>query len=185
MNILIISGHPDLSTSVANQTILAELEKAFPEAEIRKLDQLYPDAVIDVEAEQTSLLAADLIVWQFPLWWYSLPWLMKKWLDEVFLHGFSHGSTAKLGGKKLLVSFTTGAPAEAYTGGEGSIGDIQKMLEMFPATTNLCGLDYQGALYIHGVSYATRDDEAKIEAQKQASREYAEKLIARIRETTR
>ena len=99
MKTLIISGHPDLSTSVANQTILEELEKALPDAEIRKLDQLYPDAVIDVEAEQKALLEADLIVWQFPFWWYSLPWLMKKWLDEVFLHGFSHGSTAKLGGK--------------------------------------------------------------------------------------
>ena len=108
MKTLIISGHPDLSTSVANQTILDELEKAFPDAEIRKLDQLYPTANIDVDAEQKALLEADLIVWQFPFWWYSLPWLMKKWLDEVFLHGFAHGSTGKLGGKKLLVSFTTG-----------------------------------------------------------------------------
>ena len=46
MKTLIISGHPDLSTSVANQTILEELEKALPDAEIRKLDQLYPDAEI-------------------------------------------------------------------------------------------------------------------------------------------
>lgn len=29
MKTLIISGHPDLSTSVANQTILEELEKPF------------------------------------------------------------------------------------------------------------------------------------------------------------
>ena len=184
MKTLIISGHPDLSTSVANKAILDELEKAFPDAEIRKLDQLYPTANIDVDADQKALLEADLIVWQFPFWWYSLPWLMKKWLDEVFLHGFSHGSKAKLGGKKLLVSFTTGAPAEAYTGGEGSIGDINKMLEMFPATANLCGLDYQGALYVHGVGYTTRDDEKAIEAQKQAAREYAEKLIGRIQEIT-
>lgn len=26
----------------------------------------------------------------------SLPAIMKKWLDEVFTHGFAHGSTAKL-----------------------------------------------------------------------------------------
>ena len=77
MKTLIISGHSDLSTSVANKVILDELEKALPDAEIRKLNQLYPTANIDVEAEQKSLLAADLIVWQFPFWWYSLPWLMK------------------------------------------------------------------------------------------------------------
>lgn len=184
MKTLIISGHPDLSTSVANKAILEELEKAFPDAEIRKLDQLYPTANIDVDAEQKALLEANLIVWQFPFWWYSLPWLMKKWLDEVFLHGFAHGSTGKLGGKKLLVSFTTGAPAEAYTGGEGSIGDINKMLEMFPATAILCGLDYQGAFYIHGVGYTTRDDEQVIEGQRQVAREYAAKLIARIQDIT-
>lgn len=51
MKTLIISGHPDLSTSVANKVILDELEKALPGAEIRKLDQLYPTANIDVEAE--------------------------------------------------------------------------------------------------------------------------------------
>lgn len=40
---------------------------------------------------------------------------MKQWLDEVFVHGFAHGSTAKLGGKKLILSFTTGAPQALYT----------------------------------------------------------------------
>lgn len=183
MKTLILSGHPDLSTSVANKVILDELEKALPDAEIRKLDQLYPTANIDVEAEQKALLAADLIVWQFPFWWYSLPWLMKKWLDEVFLHGFLMDLRQNLAGRNCLFLSRRG-PAEAYTGGEGAIGDIQKMLEMFPATANLCGLDYQGALYVHGVGYTTRDDEKAIEAQKQAAREYAEKLIARIQEIT-
>ena len=182
MKTLIIAGHPDLSSSVANATILGELEKALPESEIRKLGELYPDGNIDIEAEQKALLEADLIVWQFPFWWYSMPWLMKKWLDEVFVHGFAHGSQGKLGGKKLLVSFTTGAPAAAYTGGEGALGDISKMLDAFSATAALCKLDYQGALYIHGVSYASREDAEKIEAQKAAAREYAAKLIARIRE---
>nr|WP_298049618.1 hypothetical protein [uncultured Cardiobacterium sp.] len=37
-NVLIISGHPDLSTSVANATILDEVAKALPDAEIRRLD---------------------------------------------------------------------------------------------------------------------------------------------------
>lgn len=114
MKTLIISGHPDLSTSVANKAILDELEKAFPDAEIRKLDQLYPTANIDVDAEQKALLEADLIVWQFPFWWYSLPWLMKKWLDEVFLHGFAHGSTGKLGGKNCLYLLRQGTGRSLY-----------------------------------------------------------------------
>lgn len=29
---------------------------------------------------------------------------MKQWLDEVFVHGFAHGSTAKQAGKKPILS---------------------------------------------------------------------------------
>ena len=180
--IVIISGHPDLKTSVANAAIIEELEKRLPEAEIRKLDELYPAYRINVEAEQEALLRADLIVWQFPFFWYSLPALMKKWLDEVFLHGFAHGSKGKLGGKKFLVSFTAGAPAVAYTGEEGSIADITHLTEAFEATAKLCKLDYQGCLYLTGVSYTGRADAAAIEAQKAEARAYAQTVIDRIKE---
>lgn len=98
-NILIVSGHPELTHSVANATILDEVATALPDAEIRRLDWLYPDGRFNIAAEQESLLRADVIVWQFPFSWYGLPGLMKQWLDEVFVHGFAHGSTAKLGGK--------------------------------------------------------------------------------------
>ena len=98
-HILIVSGHPDLNHSIANATILDEVATALPDAEIRRLDRLYPDGKFNISAEQESLLKADVIVWQFPFSWYGLPGLMKQWLDEVFVHGFAHGSTAKLGGK--------------------------------------------------------------------------------------
>lgn len=55
-NVLIISGHTDLAASVANKTILETLNERLPEAEIVKLDELYPDFKIDVEAEQQKLL---------------------------------------------------------------------------------------------------------------------------------
>lgn len=116
-NILIISGHPDLQQSVANKTIIGTLEKSLPQAEIHRLDILYPDYRFDIAAEQDSLLKADIIVWQFPFSWYSIPGVMKLWLDKVFLHGFAHGAQGKLGGKKLLLSFTTGAPESVYQKG--------------------------------------------------------------------
>ena len=37
-NVLIISGHTDLATSVANKTILETLANRLPKAEIVKLD---------------------------------------------------------------------------------------------------------------------------------------------------
>ena len=54
-NVLIISGHPDLAGSVANRAILDEFKTALPQAEIRRLDELYPDFQIDVAAEQQAV----------------------------------------------------------------------------------------------------------------------------------
>ena len=64
--VLVISGHTDLATSVANKTILDTIGQYLPETEIVKLDTLYPDFKIDVDAEQQRLLKADIIVLQFP-----------------------------------------------------------------------------------------------------------------------
>ena len=50
--ILIISGHTDLSQSVINKQILENLSSKLPKAEIIKLDQLYPDFKIDTKKEQ-------------------------------------------------------------------------------------------------------------------------------------
>ena len=105
-NVLIISGHTDLAASVANKTILETLNERLPEAEIVKLDELYPDFKIDVEAEQQKLLRADIIVLQFPLFWYSAPSILERWMEETFRHGFSHGSTGdKLKGKETRSFF--------------------------------------------------------------------------------
>lgn len=71
-HILIVSGHPDLNHSIANATILDKVATALPDAEIRRLDRLYPHGNINISAEQESLLRADVIVWQFPFSWYGL-----------------------------------------------------------------------------------------------------------------
>ena len=181
MKILLIVGHPNLEQSVANAVIVEELSKAFPNMQIRKLCEIAPDGKFDIAKEQGALLDADAIIWQFPYHWYSLPWLMKKWLDEVFVHGFAHGSKGKLGGKKFMVSFTTGAPEVAYTGGSGAIGDISKMVEIFAGVANLCKLDYIGAMWLNGVSYIGRDDPVAIASQQDKARDYAKSLIEKIK----
>ena len=182
MKTLLVAGHPDLSQSVANATILEEIASALPDITVRKLCEAAPDGAFDVAEEQTALAEADLIVWQFPFHWYAMPWFMKKWLDEVFVYGFAHGPGAKLAGKKLLVSFTTGAPAAAYTGQEGSVADIRELVSGFPAIATVCGLDYLGPIWLNGVSYAARDDAEAVARQQSLAREYAARLIARIRE---
>ena len=104
-NVLIVSGHPRLGDdSLANKTIVEELTSLIPGAVVDQLDDLYPDYRIDVAAEQAKLAAADVIVLQYPLWWYGWPSLLQKWVEDVFVRGFSHGSTGTaLAGKKLVV----------------------------------------------------------------------------------
>lgn len=179
-NVLIISGHPDLSASVANAAILDEVSRALPEAEIRRLDALYPDYRFDIAGEQQALLKADIIVWQFPFSWYSVPGLMKLWIDEVFLHGFAHGSQGQLGGKQLLLSFTTGAPQEAYRREGLFQHPIEDYLAQFTTTALLCNLQLQTPIYTSGVSYSGRDDDNKLAAQIATAREHAARLIAAI-----
>ncbi|MBU9856506.1 NAD(P)H-dependent oxidoreductase [Rahnella bonaserana] len=181
-NVLIISGHPNINESIGNATILGEVATALPEAEIRFLDALYPDYHINVAQEQQALLNADVIVWQFPFSWYSVPGLMKLWIDQVFVHGFAHGSAAKLGGKKLIISFTAGAPEGLYSA-EGLFGhDIQQYLTQFETTALLCNLDLQDPVYTFGMSYAGRD-EAKVLEQKTLAKVHAARLITAIKQT--
>lgn len=150
-DILIISGHTDLAASVANRTILETLGERLPEAEIVKLDELYPDFKIDVENEQRRLLRADIIVLQFPVFWYSVPSILERWMEETFRHGFSHGSTGdKLKGKKLVLSFTTGAPEEMYSH-DGPMGyTIDEFLPCYKATCRLTQMEYCGYVYTGG-----------------------------------
>ena len=175
-NIIVISGHTDLATSVANKTILDTLAQELPDAGIVKLDSLYPDFNIDVEAEQQRLLSADIIVFEFPIFWYSWPSMLHRYVEEVFQHGFSHGTTGdKLKGKKLVLSFTTGAPAEAYTHDAMGLTGDDPLLPA-KATCRLTQMQFAGEVHTCGVSYGNRTDEAKIREQEEVCRRHARRL---------
>ena len=176
-NVLIISGHPDLKNSTANAAILAELAQKLPSAEIRKLDELYPDYQFDVAAEQAALAKADVIIFQFPMHWYSVPGILKLYIDKIFLHGWAYGSKGKtLVGKKLIVSLTTGAPEKLYKKDADfhhEPPEFNYFLEQFAQLCNMtCApLIYScGMMYVPGVSlYSAKAeviDKAKAQAQK-------------------
>lgn len=177
-NILVVSGHTDLTTSVANRTILEALQARLVDAEIVKLDALYPDFKIDVKAEQARLLRADVIVLQFPVFWYSAPSILQRWMEETFQHGFSHGRTGdKLKGKKFVLSFTTGASESMYRH-DGPMGyTIEEFLPCFKATCRLCQMEFAGYVYMGGVSYGNRTMPKLIQAQKAVSVRHAERVV--------
>jgi len=99
---------------------------------------LVDDGGDDVEAEQTKLCRADLLVLQFPLWWYGMPAILKGWVDRVFQAGFafdvidpSTGRSRKYGdgglvGRRALAVVTAGdRPGSLEPRGiSGSIEDV-------------------------------------------------------------
>ena len=89
--VVVISGHPNLDSSYTNKVILQQLTQDIESIDIRRLDALYADYQIDVEAEQKALLDAQVVILQFPFYWYSVPALMKKWIDDVFSFNFAYG----------------------------------------------------------------------------------------------
>ena len=180
-NVLIVSGHPNLDESFANKIILDELQVRLPQADFAFLDQLYPNFQINVATEQRRLVKADIIVLQFPFFWYGIPSLMKKWVEDVFVHGFSHGSTGnKLHGKKLILSFTSGATEEMYRHGGLQNYPIEEFMPPFIQLANLCGLEWQGYVYSGDLSYASRHDEKKLQDMRSRALEHAGKLVNRL-----
>ena len=180
-NILVISAHQNLEHSVSNRLILEELEKHFGgKVTVRRLTELYPSFNVDVAAEQAALVAADIVLLQYPTYWFNTPAILKKWLDDVWTYGFAYGTGGdKLRGKKLFVSTTTGSPAEVYDGKTAPvIADLVKPVEV---SALYSGFDWQGVEPLYGQLYIPGvNSEADLARVQQKAREHAAKLIAKI-----
>jgi NAD(P)H dehydrogenase (quinone) len=103
MNVLIILGHPDdtsLNGALAD-AVAAGASQAGAQVRVLKLGALQFDPVLrqgykgdqplepDLADAQKAILAADHLVWVFPVWWGGLPALLKGFIDRVFLPGFA------------------------------------------------------------------------------------------------
>lgn len=111
----------------------------------------------DIQHEHACLVAADLLIFQFPLWWYSMPALMKGYIDRVFAMGWAYGGGQALAGKRVLISTTTGAPELTWTPEKrGTIRDIFKHL--FVGTFSLCGLEPTEPFIAYGAKRMTDHD---------------------------
>ncbi len=181
-NILLINGHPHVGQSFANRIIVEEVKGLLPEIRVRTLADLYPDGRFDVEAEQKALAEADVVVWQFPFYWYSVPGLLKTYLEDVFTHGFAYGTEGTaLQGKKLLMSFTIGAPGEVYGRGKPMSYGIEEFLFPVVQTAAFCRMEWvppvysSGMMYMEGVS-PEEDRICVTEAAKDHARRLAELL---------
>ncbi|WP_070965670.1 NAD(P)H-dependent oxidoreductase [Vibrio sonorensis] len=178
--VVVISGHPNLSESWTNKVILNTLEEQIKSIDIRRLDTLYPNYQIDIEAEQKALLEADIVVLQFPFYWYSVPAIMKKWLDDVFGFNFAYGPEGdKLKDKHLILSLTIGGPEESYDPLGYNHFAVEQLLHPLQQTGYLAGMIYQSPVYSYRMIYIPNVYNTQQAVEKRAL-EHAEELIAKI-----
>jgi NAD(P)H dehydrogenase (quinone) len=129
----------------------------------------------DVAAEQAKLLAADAVIFQFPLWWFGFPAVLKGWVDRVFAYGFAYGyrgagntyryGEGALAGKRAMLSVTVGGPADDY-GPRGINGPLDQLL--FPITHGTLffpGMDVLPTFAVYGAGSL---DEARVGAAEHA-----------------
>lgn len=148
--ITVIAAHPELSLSRVNRRLMA-LARDLPRVELRDLYALYPDYLIDVEAEQAALDAAGLVVWLHPIQWYSMPALMKLWLDDVFARGYAYGPGGRaLAGKHLWVVASAGSPEESYSAAGYNERALEEFLLPYRQTARLARMRFLPPLLLHG-----------------------------------
>ena len=171
--VLVIAAHPQLEHSRVNRRLMQAAAGSTATVQVRDLYALYPDYLIDIEAEQTLLASARLIVWQHPIQWYSMPALMKLWVDDVLAFGWAYGpGGTALRGKDLWLVATTGGPEDSYHPDSYNRYFFDAFLPPYEQTAALCGMRFLPPLLLHG---AHRADEAEVAAHAQV---YADRLVS-------
>ena len=149
MKVLILFAHPRLKSSVVQSAMLKAVN-GLDGIAIRDLYAVYPDFLIDVAAEQESLMAHDLIVLQHPFYWYSSPAIIKEWLDLVLESGWAYGpGGTRLAGRYMLQAISTGGTGEAYHQDGRNRYEMDELLTPFNQTAYLCSMAYMKPFVIH------------------------------------
>jgi glutathione-regulated potassium-efflux system ancillary protein KefF len=151
-DIVVLLAHPQQEHSKVNRSLVQAVRRSGPtRVEVRDLYALYPDYLIDVQAEQAALAAARLVVWLHPIHWYGMPALMKLWLDEVLAFGWAYGPGGeRLRGKDLWLVASTGGAAESYRPDGHNRYFFDAFLPPYEQTAALAGMRFLPPLLLHG-----------------------------------
>ena len=177
-DVLVLVAHPDIARSRVNRALAAQARLLPSEAvEVRDLYALYPDYVIDIQAEQAALAQARTIVWVHPVQWYAMPALMKLWLDDVLAFRWAYGPGGRaLAGKCLWLVVSTGGAETSYER-QGEHGHaFDRFLPAYSQTAEMVGMRFLDPLVFHG---AHRAQAHEVHAHAHA---FAERLLALARE---
>jgi glutathione-regulated potassium-efflux system ancillary protein KefF len=155
-DVLVLVAHPDIARSRVNRALAAQA-RLLPSAdvEVRDLYALYPDYVIDIEAEQAALAAARAVVWLHPVQWYSMPALMKLWMDDVLAFRWAYGPGGRaLVGKCLWLVVSTGGVEASYRQQGGAEAPFERFLPPYRQTAQMVGMRFLDPLVFHGAHRA-------------------------------
>lgn len=129
-------------------------------------------------AEMGKLLAADVLILQFPIWWLSLPAILKGWIDRVFACGVVYGGGryfegGVLAGKRAFCSLTVGGPQDVYSS-EGLYTEVEDIL--FPVHRGTFGFTGMTVLEPFVVYGPNRMDAPAREAELERYARHLERL---------
>ena len=140
--ILVLFAHPSLDRSEVNRP-LALATAQVDGVTLVDLYAEYPDLQIDIDREQSRLLAHQVVCFMHPLYWYSTPAILKEWQDLVLEHGFAYGSEGTaLHGKVFFNAITAGGAEAAYCAAGYNHFSIRELLRPLEQTALLCGMRY-------------------------------------------
>jgi putative NADPH-quinone reductase len=177
---LIILAHPNFDKSVANKTVIEELQNSDLDIEIRNIHEIYPDYKIDAKAEQEALLRHQTIVFQYPFYWYNMPGILKHWFDVVFEYQFAYGSNGdQLKSKNFVSSFTVGSAESSYNALGFQHFRVYEFCKNLEQTALFAQMNYTDPVYFHKTSLAAGYTAEDI---KNKARQHAKKLISKLNE---
>jgi putative NADPH-quinone reductase len=160
--ILVLLAHPSLERSEANRP-LAEATLGLAGVTLIDLYAEYPSFGIDIDREQSRLLAHDVVVFMHPVYWYSTPAILKEWQDLVLEYGFAYGSQGTaLHGKVFFNALTAGGPEAAYCAEGYHHFSIRELLRPLEQMAILCGMVYLPPFALFGARTAV--EEGRIDA---------------------
>lgn len=164
MKVLLINAHhayPGWSTGGLNAAAVA-VARDFFTSRGDEVEETVVDDGYDVAEEEAKHLAADLVVIQTPANWFGAPWTWKKYVDEVFNLALAnkslltgdgrtrsdlakpYGSGGLMAGRKVLVSSTWNAPADAFDNPLNPVfvgRSLADALSQITATYRFCGYE--------------------------------------------
>ena len=114
----------------------------------------------DIQQELDKLMAADLLVLNFPIYWFSTPAILKGWIDRVLVSGTAYGGKriydkGGLTGKKALVGAALGGRPHMFAP-DGIHGPVHDMLRhLLRGTLGYCGMGVPQPFFAWHVPYIT------------------------------